>query len=413
VSAPGTRLAPAAGPASAAGERAVAPTAGPASAAGERAAAPAAGPASAAGERLAARAPHRVLHVIPWFSVGGGVQRYVREILEHQRSEGLEVTLLTTSAHADREDPGHVRRVAAHLFLLRTPFAPAFRAEIERSDADLIHVHGPNPLVDWSVLGIERPYVYSLYNPFPSSPRVAAPFIGFGKRLSRWAMERALGIAVLDPGLVQEPWVRAERPVWHIPPGVDTRVFRPMGLRRRRQVAFVGHLRPEKGLHVLVRAMHELPADVELRVMGSVKYARSYARREFAEARRLLGDRFRWQPDPTDEEIARAFNEASCVAVPSTGLETWNLVMLEAAACGAPVVRSDLPALDWAEFAPSARAGDAADLACVLAHALDHVPELSARALAASRGYRWERTSSRLGAFYREALASAAASSAS
>nr|MBA2566152.1 glycosyltransferase family 4 protein [Gemmatimonadota bacterium] len=282
-------------------------------------------------------APRRILHVIPWYAAGGGVQRYVREIVAHQQSEGLEVTLLTTSSHADAEDPAHVRRIPAPLFLLRTPFAPAFRASIERAEADLIHVHGPNPLVDWSVLGIERPYVYSLYNPFPSSPRMAAPLIGFGKRLSRWAMERARGIAVLDPGLLQEPWVRAGIPVWHIPPGVDATVFRPLGLERRREVLFVGHIRPEKGLHLLIDALRELPHDLTLRVAGSVKYARSYANAQFARARRLLGDRFVWQADPTDEELARAFNEAGCVAVPSLGLETWNLVMLEAAACGAPV----------------------------------------------------------------------------
>ena len=360
----------------------------------------------AAPERLGTT-PRRILHVVPWFATAGGVQRYVREVLAHQRAQGLDVTLLTTSAHRDGEDPEHVRRVAAPFFFLRTPFAPAFRASIERAEADLIHVHGPNPLVDWAVLGIDRPYVYSLYNPYPSAPRMALPFIRFGKRLSRWAMERALGIAVLDPGLVQEPWVRPARPVWHIPPGVDTDVFRPLGLPRRREVLFVGHLRPEKGLHVLVRALERLPSDVGLRVLASVKYARGYAARQLARARRLLGDRLRWETDPSDADVAVALNEAAVVAVPSLGLETWNLVMLEAAACGAPVVRSDLPALVWADFALAARPGDAADLARVLEEALDRAPELAARALAASRPYRWDRTCERLGAFYREALAAA------
>ena len=372
---------------------------------GPRAPAPVSGGTPARPERLGTT-PGRILHVIPWFAAGGGVQRYVREILSHQRAEGLDVSLLTTSAHGDGDDPDHVRRVPAPFFFLRTPFAPAFRASIERSEADLVHVHGPNPLVDWAVLGLERPYVYSLYNPFPASPRLASPFIRFGKRLSRWAMERSRGVALLDPGLVQEPWVSAARPVWHIPPGVDPGTFRPLGLARRREVLFVGHVRPEKGLHVLVRAMRHLPEDVGLRVLASVKYARSYALRQLERAHRTLGERFRWQADPDDAELARAFNEAAVVEVPSLGLETWSLVMLEAAACGAPVVRSDLPALAWADFALTSRAGDEADLARVIEEALSRLPELSARALAASRPYRWERTCERLGAFYREALAS-------
>jgi glycosyltransferase involved in cell wall biosynthesis len=353
----------------------------------------------------AGEGPRRILHVVPWFSAGGGVQRYVGEVLAHQREAGLEAELLTSSAYGAGDDPLHVRRIAAPFFLLRTPFSPAFRASIERADADLVHVHGPNPLVDWAVLGLERPYVYSLYNPFPSTPRLAGPLVGFGKRLSRWAMERALGIAVLDPGLVSEPWVPGSRPIWHVPPGVDARTFRPLGLPRRREVLFVGHVRPEKGLHVLLQAMRRLPADVQLRVLATVKYARDYARDRLAQGRRLLGDRLEWVEGAGDAELALAFNEAAVVAVPSVGLESWNLVMLEAAACGAPVVRSDLPALRWADFAVTSRAGDGDDLARALGEALERGPALSAASLAASEAYRWDRTCERLRAFYRTALA--------
>jgi glycosyltransferase involved in cell wall biosynthesis len=356
----------------------------------------------------AAIAPRRLLHVVPWFSASGGVQRYVREIAARQHAQGLEIEVLTTSAHGDDADPAYVRRIKAPLFLLRTPFSPAFRAAIERTPADLIHVHGPNPLVDWSVLGLERPYVYSLYNPFPAVSGLAIPALRFGQRLSRWAIERARGLALLDPDIVRERWVPVRGPVWQIPPGVDTSVFRPLGVARRREVLFVGHLRPEKGLHVLVEAMRRLPADVGLRVLASIKYARSYAVRERRRATRLLGSRLVWQTDPTDAEVALAFNESGCVAVPSTALESWNLVMLEAAACGAPVVRSDLPALGWATFALSSRAGDSADLARALIEALRRIPELSGQALAASREFRWERTCERLSAFYREALRVAA-----
>ncbi len=367
-----------------------------------------AGPAARTAGPAAANAPRRLLHVVPWFSASGGVQRYVREIAARQHAQGLEIEVLTTSAHGDDADPDYVRRVKAPLFFLRTPFAPAFRSAIESTAADLIHVHGPNPLVDWSVLGLERPYVYSLYNPFPAVSRLAVPALRFGQRLCRWAVERAQGVAILDPEIVREPWVPVRGPVWQIPPGVDTTVFRPLGLPRRREILFVGHLRPEKGLHLLVEAMRRLPEDVGLRVLASIKYARGYALREHRRARRLLGSRLVWRMDPTDAELARAFNETGCVAVPSTALESWNLVMLEAAACGAPVVRSDLPALGWATFALPVRAGDPADLARALEEALERVPELSGRALGASREFRWERTCERLSAFYREALAAAA-----
>jgi phosphatidylinositol alpha-mannosyltransferase len=164
-------------------------------------------------------------------------------------------------------------------------------------------------------------------------------------------------------------------------------------------------VRPEKGLHVLLQAMRRLPSDVGLRVLATVKYARGYARDRRAEGGRLLGDRLHWVEGATDAELARALNEAAVVAVPSVGLESWNLVMLEAAACGAPVVRSDLPALRWADFAVASRAGDPDDLARALDDALERGPGLSSASLAASEAYRWDRTCERLRAFYRAALA--------
>jgi phosphatidylinositol alpha-mannosyltransferase len=154
--------------------------------------------------------------------------------------------------------------------------------------------------------------------------------------------------------------------------------------------------------------MTRLPSDVRLRVLATVKYARGYARARLAEGRRLLGERLDWVEGASDADLARSFNEAAVVAVPSVGLESWNLVMLEAAACGAPVVRSDLEALRWAGFALESRAGDPADLARALREALERAPGLSADALAASSAYRWDRTCDRLQGFYRAALAAAA-----
>ena len=66
--------------------------------------------------------------------------------------------------------------------------------------------------------------------------------------------------------------------------------------------------------------------------------------------KRLLGDRVKFVLSPDRPTLIDAYNRASCVVVPSLGLESWNLVLLEAAACGTACVRTELPGLAWAEF---------------------------------------------------------------
>jgi phosphatidylinositol alpha-mannosyltransferase len=154
---------------------------------------------------------------------------------------------------------------------------------------------------------------------------------------------------------------------------------------------FVAHVRPEKGLHVLVDALEMLP-DVRLEVFATVSYERGYFDRLRVGAAARLGDRVRFVVDPTREQLVDAYNRAGCVVVPSLGLESWNLVLLEAAACGAACVRTDLPGLGWADFAVEVAAGAPVALARGIQSALSNHVELGERATDAARRYSWDRT---------------------
>jgi glycosyltransferase involved in cell wall biosynthesis len=177
-----------------------------------------------------------------------------------------------------------------------------------------------------------------------------------------------------------------------LPPGVDHQQFRPLGVPRDEScVLFVAHIRPEKGLHVLVEAMSRLPR-LRLEVLCTVSYEAAYFRRVRGDARRLLGDRVKFVLSPDRPTLIDAYNRASCVVVPSLGLESWNLVLLEAAACGTACVRTELPGLAWAEFAVPAPTGDAELTARAIERAIADRDELGARAKSAADEYSWERT---------------------
>ncbi len=132
-----------------------------------------------------------------------------------------------------------------------------------------------------------------------------------------------------------------------VPHGVDTRLFspRPRSPGEPRRVLAVGRLVAKKGFDVLIRAVARLGAGVELRVVGSgpledplrAEAARAGAPVTFAGPRTHAG-------------LAAEYRRADVVAVPSVvdaGGDRDGLpnVVLEALACGRPVVASDVAAL--------------------------------------------------------------------
>jgi D-inositol-3-phosphate glycosyltransferase len=111
---------------------------------------------------------------------------------------------------------------------------------------------------------------------------------------------------------------------------------------------FVGRIQPLKGLDVAVAALAELERDdAELVVVGGPSGAGGPT--ELERVRALaedLGvrDRIRWVAPQPHHLLSTWYRAADVVLVPSRS-ESFGLVALEAAACGAPVVASDVGGL--------------------------------------------------------------------
>lgn len=163
-------------------------------------------------------------------------------------------------------------------------------------------------------------------------------------------------------------WYRADgERIVTIPPGVDLGRFRILGrgpARRalgmpedRAMVLFVGRPDPVKGLDTLLRAMAALTArDGGLRtrsslcVIGGDKDADSRGRdAEMARIDALreslgLGDFVAFMGPQDQDALLDYYNAAQVVVVPSR-YESFGMVALEAMACGAPVIASDVGGL--------------------------------------------------------------------
>jgi glycosyltransferase involved in cell wall biosynthesis len=154
----------------------------------------------------------------------------------------------------------------------------------------------------------------------------------------------------------------------HLSPNGDGESDRArLGIRRRPLIFFLAQLDRThyfKGLHILFEALARIPS-AALVVGGDGNMRREYEN----QARSLgLADRVEFAGDISDEQLPGYYRAADVVVLPSVDrTEAFGLVLLEAMACGRPVVASRLPGVrtlvDEGRTGYLVQPGDAVELA--------------------------------------------------
>jgi glycosyltransferase involved in cell wall biosynthesis len=301
--------------------------------------------------------------------VGGGAATASAQIARHLARRGVQVVVLTSQFRGlPRREPrdGYlVYRVPAgrrHIDRCSVPemgaymlgaAAPALRLA-RAFRPDLMHVYfgmptGPVGLLVNQVLGV--PYLLSLRG--GDVPGFMADELArmhqLTMPLTRRIWHRAGALVANSPRLHElATRVVPDRTVELVPNGVDLELFRPPETASRPEGApvrllFVGRLVRQKGLVYLLQSLGRLDpairAGVELELVGSGPDEASL--RALAAALGIAAQ-VRFAGWVAREAIVAHYQQADVFVLPSLD-EGMPNVVLEAIACGRPVVATDLP----------------------------------------------------------------------
>jgi phosphatidyl-myo-inositol alpha-mannosyltransferase len=369
----------------------------------------------------APRPPLKIGIVSPYgFPHPGGVNEHVRHTYDELRSLGHDAWIITPKYGKERDSEGHVIRVgtgwavpsngSVGRLTVGWRLRPRVQDLLAAHRFDILHFHEPFvPFLGPAVLGASETVNVGTFHAFGGF----SPSYWLGRRAAAGLAERLHGrIAVSGAA---RHFIGRYFPYDYriIPNGVEIEPFanaQPFDELRdgTLNILFVGRLEDRKGLSYLLRGYHRLRkrhVDARLIVVGAGPRLREY--RRYVATRRIRDVEFVGHV-PLEAKL-RYFASADVFCAPSTGQESFGIVLLEAMAAGLPIVASDIHGYknvvsrDVEGYLVEPRNPRA--IAAAL-YKLARDPELRHRmgdaGRAKAREYSWERVTQQVVAYYHE-----------
>jgi phosphatidyl-myo-inositol alpha-mannosyltransferase len=357
----------------------------------------------------------RVALVCPYdWQTPGGVRTHVAGLAEALRWRGHHVDIVAAGSPSASEPGltliGPVHPIRANGSIARIALGPLSGRRVLRALAkgryDVVHLH--EPLVPMAGIVALRHRGSTLVGTFHMFSPTALTYRLLGPLLRRPLRSLSSRIAVSEPAAACASRVtRGDLLV--IPNGISVRP--PVQERPARahdapgRIVFIGRHEPRKGLAVLLRALREVPADVELHLIGVAPDELDDADLRDDERARIVA-----HGRVDDEERHRLLRGADALCAPSLGGESFGLVLAEAMAERVPVIATAIPGYrevlpeDCGRLVPP---GDHEALASALAEVLTD-PDLRRRMGAAGAdsvaSFDWSAVSARVDEEYRRAI---------
>jgi glycosyltransferase involved in cell wall biosynthesis len=301
----------------------------------------------------------RILLVTPYFPPDiGGVEQYVRNLGRELRHQSEAHVIVVASGRASQtatgpesyEDEGlTVYRLPPAFRVSNTPVGFAWfqwlRAIVQTERVSLVNAHAPVPwLADLAARACgDLPFVLTYHIGTMKKGRLLPDMAITG--YERLVLPRTAARA--DQIICSSDYVRSfffssfgDRATT-ISPGVDVCTFVPGGHPEPCRILFVASLKrlvSYKGLPDLLAALWRLRSqglDVTLDVVGDGDGLSHHAARSRAMG---LGNAVTFHGRLSGAPLVEAYQRATVVALPTRGYDSFPTVLVEAMACGRPVV---------------------------------------------------------------------------
>lgn len=363
---------------------------------------------------------------VRFYPFTGGVENYVYNLSRELVKLGHDVTVVCANEPAGKKyeviDGIKIKRLSYIGKVANTNITPRLPFELLREEFDLIHTHLPTPWsADWSAIAAmtrRKPLVLTHHSDIVGDGPVSSVAQLYNRTNLQAILKKASKIIVAQPDVITSSLClkKYENKIEVIPIGVDADKFRPIDTEKKNNTIFflsvLDKFHKFKGMDHLLRAMvnvkEEIP-DAKLIVGGDGALLEHYRK----EARSLgLDKNVEFLGFVPDEAIAEFYNTCSLFVLPSisAGQETFGMVLLEAMACGRPIVGTEIVGVaeDVTEYGAGiiVECGNDRDLGDAILYLLQNNDRAAQMGAAGRRlveeKYRWETMAKRVEMVYRE-----------
>lgn len=295
----------------------------------------------------------KILHIYKdYFPVLGGIENHVRLLsTELAKDKDFEVEVLVTNLGfktvVGKEGSMRIIKAARLGKFASTPLSLSLFNWAIKLKPDLIHVHFPYPLGELAVLlkSDKGKIVITYHSDIVKQKRILKLYQPFLKKI----LKKAKTIIVSNANYIQTSDFLPEfkDKIQIIPFGIDLSCFAYRDERKIEEikrkypgplVLFLGKLRYYKGLNYLIDSAKEVEGKILIAGDGVLR-----AELEKNVRKNKLEDKVFFVGEVPDEELSSYYHAADLFVLPSSHRsEAFGISILEAMACGLPVISTEL-----------------------------------------------------------------------
>ena len=291
----------------------------------------------------------------------GGVENHVYYLSKELVNNGNFVKVICANEPQSNNRNIHaiaVERLAYLFKITNTNITFSLPLRILRSHFDVIHTHMPTPWsADWSVLIakiMKKRSIITIHNDMDKTDflgKIVTKVYLF--TLFKLTLTFVNKIIIVNPdwensfNSTKKLLTPYKKKISVIPNGIDLSLFKKndRSSAKKNNLLFISILDKHhkfKGLDYLLQSLkivkNDFP-DIELIVIGEGELKKYYQQKT-----KLLGlnDNVRFIGEMKQEDLVSYYNTASLFILPSTEIEGFGIVLLEAMACNVPVIATNI-----------------------------------------------------------------------